>query len=398
MFCCDNKKNKMACYEGMIAGGIIVVASIFAIKIFKKMKCRKIEKQIQEFEIQERKLRDQEEYNKTSENDENIELKEINHYYGKEQVVHDINISIKEGEFFTLLGPSGCGKTTILRIIGGFIKPLSGSIYVGDKDITNLEPEHRNMGTVFQNYALFPNMTVEENVAYGLKIKKLPKKVIAEKCDKYLELAGMKDYRKKRIDELSGGQQQRVAIARALAIEPTMLLLDEPMSNLDVALRVKMREEIREIQQKIGITTLFITHDQQEALAISDKIAVMDKGRVLQIGTPMEVYKNPTNDFVANFVGTSNCIEKKDYANFGLEKEEKPYIYKRPEEMVLLQNTNESGFIKVKIENKKFLGPIIEYTVCNNGKKYEVTELNRLNNSDKFKIGDMGYLGVLQGE
>ena len=159
-----------------------------------------------------------------------------------------------------------------------------------------------------------------------------------------------------------------------------------------------MREEIREIQQKIGITTLFITHDQQEALAISDKIAVMDKGRVLQIGTPMEVYKNPTNDFVANFVGTSNCIEKEDYANFGLEKEEKPYIYKRPEEMVLLQNTNESGFIKVKIENKKFLGSIIEYTVSNNGKKYEVTELNRLNNSDKFKIGDMGYLGVLQGE
>lgn len=328
----------------------------------------------------------------------NIELKEINHYYGKEQVLHDINISIKEGEFFTLLGPSGCGKTTILRIIGGFIKPLSGSIYVDDKDITNLEPEYRNMGTVFQNYALFPNMTVEENVAYGLKIKKLPKKVIAEKCDKYLELAGMKDYRKKRIDELSGGQQQRVAIARALAIEPTMLLLDEPMSNLDVALRVKMREEIREIQQKIGITTLFITHDQQEALAISDKIAVMDKGKVLQVGTPMEVYKNPVNDFVANFVGTSNCIEKEDYANFGLEKEEKPYIYKRPEEMVLLQNTNESGFIKVKIENKKFLGPIIEYTVCNNGKKYEVTELNRLNNSDKFKIGDMGYLGVLQGE
>ena len=250
----------------------------------------------------------------------NIELKEINHYYGKEQVLHDINISIKEGEFFTLLGPSGCGKTTILRIIGGFIKPLSGSIYVDDKDITNLEPEYRNMGTVFQNYALFPNMTVEENVAYGLKIKKLPKKVIAQKCDKYLELAGMKDYRKKRIDELSGGQQQRVAIARALAIEPTMLLLDEPMSNLDVALRVKMREEIREIQQKIGITTLFITHDQQEALAISDKIAVMDKGRVLQIGTPMEVYKNPVNDFVANFVGTSNCIEKKDYDNFGLEK------------------------------------------------------------------------------
>lgn len=171
----------------------------------------------------------------------NIELKEINHYYGKEKVLHDINISIKEGEFFTLLGPSGCGKTTILRIIGGFIKPSSGSIYVGDKNITNLEPENRNMGTVFQNYALFPNMTVEENVSYGLKIKKLSKKIIKEKCDNYLELAGMKDFRKKKIDELSGGQQQRVAVARSLATEPTMILLDEPMSNLDIALRIKMR-------------------------------------------------------------------------------------------------------------------------------------------------------------
>ena len=232
----------------------------------------------------------------------NIELRKINHYYGKDQALENINLTIEEGEFFTLLGPSGCGKTTILRILGGFIAPSSGSIVVSDKDITNLGPEKRNMGTVFQNYALFPNMTVEENVAYGLKIKKLPKNTIKEKCDFYLELAGLTDYRKKRVDELSGGQQQRVAIARALAIEPTMLLLDEPMSNLDVALRIKMREEIREIQQKIGITTLFITHDQQEALAISDKIAVMDKGRVLQVGTPMEVYKNPANAKQNKFV------------------------------------------------------------------------------------------------
>ncbi|HGM3506811.1 TPA: ABC transporter ATP-binding protein [Clostridioides difficile] len=328
----------------------------------------------------------------------NIELKEINHYYGKEKVLYDVNISIKEGEFFTLLGPSGCGKTTILRIIGGFIKPSSGSIYVGDKNITNLEPENRNMGTVFQNYALFPNMTVEENVSYGLKIKKLSKKIIMEKCDNYLELAGMKDFRKKKIDELSGGQQQRVAVARALATEPTMLLLDEPMSNLDIALRIKMREEIRDIQQKIGITTLFITHDQQEALAISDRIAVMDKGKVLQIGVPMEVYKKPLNDFVANFVGTSNCIEKEDYVNFNIEKETKPYIYKRPEEMILLQNTNQRGFVKVKVESKNFLGAILEYTVSNDGKKYQVTELNRLNNSNKLNVGDMAYLGVLQGD
>ena len=328
----------------------------------------------------------------------NIELRQINHYYGKEQALENINLTIAEGEFFTLLGPSGCGKTTILRILGGFISPSSGSIVVSDKDITNLGPEKRNMGTVFQNYALFPNMTVEENVAYGLKIKKLPKNTIKEKCDFYLELAGLTDYRKKRVDELSGGQQQRVAIARALAIEPTMLLLDEPMSNLDVALRIKMREEIREIQQKIGITTLFITHDQQEALAISDKIAVMDKGRVLQVGTPMEVYKNPANDFVANFVGTSNYIEESQYNNFNIKNTEKPYIYKRPEEMILVESTDESGFVKVTIESKRFLGPLLEYTVLHNEKRYNVAMLNRNNNESKLQVGDVAYLGLVQGE
>ena len=328
----------------------------------------------------------------------NIELRQINHYYGKDQALENINLTIEEGEFFTLLGPSGCGKTTILRILGGFISPSSGNIFVSDKDITNLGPEKRNMGTVFQNYALFPNMTVEENIAYGLKIKKLPKNTIKEKCDFYLELAGLTDYRKKRVDELSGGQQQRVAIARALAIEPTMLLLDEPMSNLDVALRIKMREEIREIQQKIGITTLFITHDQQEALAISDKIAVMDKGRVLQVGTPMEVYKNPVNDFVANFVGTSNYIEESQYNNFNIKNTEKPYIYKRPEEMILVESTDESGFVKVTIESKRFLGPLLEYTVLHNEKKYNVAMLNRNNNESKLQVGDIAYLGLVQGE
>ena len=327
-----------------------------------------------------------------------IELRQINHYYGKDQALENINLTIEEGEFFTLLGPSGCGKTTILRILGGFISPSSGNIFVSDKDITNLGPEKRNMGTVFQNYALFPNMTVEENVAYGLKIKKLPKNTIKEKCDFYLELAGLTDYRKKRVDELSGGQQQRVAIARALAIEPTMLLLDEPMSNLDVALRIKMREEIREIQQKIGITTLFITHDQQEALAISDKIAVMDKGKVLQVGTPMEVYKNPANDFVANFVGTSNYIEESQYNNFNIKNTEKPYIYKRPEEMILVESTDESGFVKVTIESKRFLGPLLEYTVLHNEKRYNVAMLNRNNNESKLQVGNIAYLGLVQGE
>ena len=327
---------------------------------------------------------------------ENIELKEINHYYGKEKVLYDINISIEKGEFFTLLGPSGCGKTTILRILGGFINPSSGAIYVGDKDITKLPPEKRNMGTVFQNYALFPNMTVEENIAYGLKVKKLPKNIIKDKCETYLSLAGLTNFRNKRIDELSGGQQQRVAIARALAIEPTMLLLDEPMSNLDVALRVKMREEIREIQQKIGITTLFITHDQQEALAISDKIAVMNNGKVLQVGTPMEIYNNPADDFIANFVGTSNLIEKSDYTKFGIKNTEKENLYVRPEQMILVENADKDNFVKVKIEDKKFLGSNIEYVVSYKDKKYNVVELNRINN--KLSVGNIAYLGIAQGE
>jgi ABC-type Fe3+/spermidine/putrescine transport system ATPase subunit len=323
-----------------------------------------------------------------------IQLKDISHSYSDEKVLENINISIEEGEFFTLLGPSGCGKTTILRIIGGFIKPSFGKIYVGENDITNLEPENRNMGTVFQNYALFPNMTVEENVSYGLKIRKLPKNIIKEKCENYLELVGMKDLKNKKIDELSGGQQQRVAVARSLAIEPTMLLLDEPMSNLDVSLRVKMREEIREIQKKIGITTLFITHDQQEALAISDKIAVMDKGKILQIGTPAEIYNNPVNDFVANFVGTSNLIEKEEYKLFNI-NEEKSYLYVRPEEMILSRE-NKNGFVKVKIESRKFLGPILEYVVSLNDKKYHISELNRKVNI--FEIGEEVYLGILKGD
>ena len=189
----------------------------------------------------------------------NITIKQISHSYDTEKVLNNINITIEQGEFFTLLGPSGCGKTTLLRILAGFIEPTEGSIFIGEKDITKISPEKRNMGVVFQNYALFPNLTVRENIAYGLRVRKLPKQTIKEKCDYYMELAGLTEYENRRIHELSGGQQQRVAIARALVLEPQMLLLDEPMSNLDVALRVKMREEIRAIQKKIGITTLFIT-------------------------------------------------------------------------------------------------------------------------------------------
>lgn len=305
----------------------------------------------------------------------NIIIKQISHSYDTEKVLDQVNITIEEGEFFTLLGPSGCGKTTLLRILAGFIDPTEGTIFIGEKDITKIPPEKRNMGVVFQNYALFPNLTVRENIAYGLKVRKLPKKTIQEKCDYYMELAGLTEYENRRIHELSGGQQQRVAIARALVLEPQMLLLDEPMSNLDVALRVKMREEIRAIQKKIGITTLFITHDQQEALAVSDKIAVMKGGKVLQMGTPREIYNHPNQEFVANFVGVSNKIGER---------------FVRPEN-VSISREDKTG-IPVKVTNVRFGGMYYEYTVQAESEEYRVIEINHGSISKEWNVGDEGWL------
>ena len=305
----------------------------------------------------------------------NITIKQISHSYDTEKVLNNINITIEQGEFFTLLGPSGCGKTTLLRILAGFIEPTEGSIFIGEKDITKISPEKRNMGVVFQNYALFPNLTVRENIAYGLRVRKLPKQTIKEKCDYYMELAGLTEYENRRIHELSGGQQQRVAIARALVLEPQMLLLDEPMSNLDVALRVKMREEIRAIQKKIGITTLFITHDQQEALAVSDKIAVMKDGEVLQVGTPREVYNEPNQEFVANFVGVSNKINGK---------------FIRPENLKLSRE-NQAG-IPVTVTGVRFGGMYYEYTVKSEAEEYRVLEINHGKFADEWNVNDKGWL------
>lgn len=305
----------------------------------------------------------------------NITIKQISHSYDTEKVLNNINITIEQGEFFTLLGPSGCGKTTLLRILAGFIEPTEGSILIGEKDITKISPEKRNMGVVFQNYALFPNLTVRENIAYGLRVRKLPKQTIKEKCDYYMELAGLTEYENRRIHELSGGQQQRVAIARALVLEPQMLLLDEPMSNLDVALRVKMREEIRAIQKKIGITTLFITHDQQEALAVSDKIAVMKDGEVLQVGSPREVYNEPNQEFVANFVGVSNKINGK---------------FIRPENLKLSRE-NQAG-IPVTVTGVRFGGMYYEYTVKSEAEEYRVLEINHGKFADEWNVNDKGWL------
>lgn len=224
--------------------------------------------------------------------------------------VDNIDLDVEAGSLVSILGPSGCGKTTTLKMVGGFVKPDRGRIMLDGEDITYMPPEKRPLCTVFQNYALFPHMTVMENIYYGLKFKKgLKEKEKKEKANNMISLVGLSGMENKNIGLLSGGQQQRVALARALALDPKLLLLDEPLSNLDAKLRIRMRQEIKEVQKKLGITMIFVTHDQEEAMSISDKVVVMNEGRIEQIGTPEEIYQNPANRFVADFIGRINLIK-----------------------------------------------------------------------------------------
>lgn len=229
--------------------------------------------------------------------------------YGDFVAVNDISCEIKQGEFFTLLGPSGCGKTTLLRMIAGFNSIDGGKIYFDDKLINDIEAHKRDTGMVFQNYAIFPHMTVFDNVAYGLKARKIPKEQIGPKVMEALELVQISKLKDRKPSELSGGQQQRVALARAIVIKPGVLLMDEPLSNLDAKLRIQMRTTIRKLQKELNITTIYVTHDQEEALAISDRIAIINSGRIMQIDTPAAIYKKPQNAFVAGFIGISNFME-----------------------------------------------------------------------------------------
>ena len=222
--------------------------------------------------------------------------------------VDDVNLEVSPGELLTLLGPSGCGKTTTLRMIAGFEQPTAGSIRIGDRDVTRLRANQRNIGFVFQNYAIFPHLSVFENVGYGLRVQDKPPGEIQRAVDEVLALVGLTGYARQQPHQLSGGEQQRIALARAIVIQPRTLLFDEPLSNLDARLRVQMREEIRQLQKRLGITTVYVTHDQEEAMAISDRIAVMDRGAIAQIGTAEDLYHRPVNEFVARFIGRTNLL------------------------------------------------------------------------------------------
>jgi putative spermidine/putrescine transport system ATP-binding protein len=238
-----------------------------------------------------------------------LSIQRIRKTFGPTTVVQDFNLDVEAGEFISFLGPSGCGKTTVLRMVAGFEEPTAGNVVVSGRDITQLKPNQRNVGMVFQAYALFPNLTVAQNVGFGLKVAKVPKPEADQRVAEMLSLIRLPELGSRYPYQLSGGQQQRVALARALAPKPKLLLLDEPLSALDAKVRVSLREEIRAIQQRLGITTIFVTHDQEEALSISDRIVVMYNGKAEQVGTPFEIYNRPSSRFVASFVGTLNILD-----------------------------------------------------------------------------------------
>ncbi|EFK38924.1 MULTISPECIES: ABC transporter ATP-binding protein [Peptoniphilus] len=303
-----------------------------------------------------------------------IELKNISKTFGDNVILKDFNLTIKKNEFLTLLGPSGCGKTTILRIIGGFEWPDKGRVIFNGKDITDDEPYQRKINTVFQKYALFPHLNVFDNVAFGLKIKKLSKNVIENKVKQSLKLVGLNNFQNRNIDSLSGGQQQRVAIARALVNEPEVLLLDEPLGALDLKLRQDMQYELKKIQKQVGITFIYVTHDQEEALSMSDTIVVLNDGIIQQKDDPVSIYNEPKNAFVADFIGESNIIKGKmiedykvefqghvfDCVDKGFEKNEEVDIVVRPEDIKLVRH---EGMINGIVTNEVFYGVHHEMSV-----------------------------------
>lgn len=324
---------------------------------------------------------------------EEIIIKHALKKYGDNVIIPDLSLDIREGEFFTLLGPSGCGKTTLLRMIAGFNSIEGGDFFFGEKRINDLDPAKRNIGMVFQNYAIFPHYTVRKNVEFGLKNKKFPKDKIKTQSEKFMQLMQIDQYADRMPERLSGGQQQRVALARALCIEPDVLLMDEPLSNLDAKLRVEMRTVIKNIQHNVGITTVYVTHDQEEAMAVSDRIAVMKAGVIQHVGTPKSIYQRPANLFVATFIGRSNVIKGKLVVDGGKtyletlsgyraeihtvrpeqQKEQEITLSVRPEEFLLDRDSTEG--ISAIVDDCVFLGLNTHYFVhLSSGEEVEIIQ------------------------
>ncbi|WP_300457801.1 ABC transporter ATP-binding protein [Desulfobacula sp.] len=332
-------------------------------------------------------------------------LDHIEKSYQGEPACSDICLQIEDGEFFTFLGPSGCGKTTILRLIAGFIRPDRGRILLRDKDITRIPPEKRSIGMVFQNYALFPFMTVFENIQYGLKLQKKPADDILKKVNHYIEMVGLTGLERRNTAQLSGGEQQRVALARSLAVEPQILLLDEPLSNLDARLRDRMREELKALQKKLGITTIFVTHDQKEALTMSDRIAVFNKGVCIQTGTPEQVYMAPTHSFVAGFIGDINLFAA-DLSGGKWQISDtvsipvpgymgRHFICIRPQDIVLSQSkpTQMDYLFQGMVIECRFNGMTSEYSVTAGDTVFKVCFVNRLKKTKPAMTGEMVWIG-----
>lgn len=297
-----------------------------------------------------------------------LSLKNISKKYKDKEILKNITFDIKEGELVCILGPSGCGKTTLLNIIGGFVSDYSGDVFLSDENINNLPPEKREISTVFQSYGLFTHKNVIDNVSYGLKLLKIDKNMRGKRARDMLEKVGLAGYEKKKIKELSGGEQQRVAIARSMVLNPKLLLLDEPLSNLDVHLRDVMRKEIKRIQKQFGVTMIIVTHDQEDAFKLANRVIVINEGHIEQVGTPEELYKEPKNSFISSFIGENNIIDES--------------LVIRPEEIsIKLDNSGES-----KVVDVTYLGATVEYLVeTPDGNTLKVLTMST---AERFNIGD----------
>lgn len=309
-----------------------------------------------------------------------VDVSGVNVFYGSNHVLKDVDLSIRPGEFFAFLGPSGCGKTTLLRLIAGFNRATGGKIHIDGSDITGLQPWERNVGMVFQSYALWPHMTIARNIAFGLEERRLPRTEINRKVSAALALVGLESLASRYPSQLSGGQQQRVALARTIAVEPKVLLLDEPLSNLDAQMRVQVRREMRELQQRLGLTAIFVTHDQEEANAIADRIAVMRDGVIQQVGTPMELYERPANLFVAGFLGTANILTGRLVGGQGsrafevtggpniplsepIQAVDGSKLVFRPQDVTIQRAPLGSAALLGSVIKREFLGSVVRYTL-----------------------------------